>query len=192
MYTDAVDSTGGRDSANNKLQSHINAATNKTAKRFLKFKISQLYDHCAGKMNFLIIALILGSAIVIDVAQSDPTMYKKNDQNLYEPGEWSCSDIETKIKFRLNISICVSRSTHNISDLACFICCFLDLIPVSSTVIPELEMPDQNIAETDQQYMKAYYSLFKKKFNPKADSQGDKNKYKYKSEAFSKEIVKSV
>lgn len=69
---------------------------------------------------------------------------------------------------------------------------FLDLIPVSSTVIPELEMPDQNIAETDQQYMKAYYSLFKKKFNPKADSQGDKNKYKYKSEAFSKEIVKSV
>lgn len=53
-------------------------------------------------------------------------------------------------------------------------------------------MPDQNIAETDQQYMKAYYSLFKKKFNAKADSQGDKNKYKYKSEAFSKELVKSV
>lgn len=44
---------------------------------------------------------------------------------------------------------------------------FADLIPVSSTVIPEAEMPnkDEITAEMDQQYKKAYYSLFKKKFN---------------------------
>lgn len=48
---------------------------------------------------------------------------------------------------------------------------FVDLIPVSSTVIPELEMPnkDEITAEMDQQYKKAYYSLFKKKFNAKLE-----------------------
>lgn len=48
---------------------------------------------------------------------------------------------------------------------------FVDLIAVSSTVIPELEMPnkDEITAEMDQQYKKAYFSLFKKKFNAKLE-----------------------
>lgn len=47
----------------------------------------------------------------------------------------------------------------------------VDLIAVSSTVIPELEMPnkDEITAEMDQQYKKAYFSLFKKKFNAKLE-----------------------
>lgn len=38
---------------------------------------------------------------------------------------------------------------------------------MSSTVIPEAEMPnrDEITAEMDLQYKKAYYSLFKKKFS---------------------------
>lgn len=42
---------------------------------------------------------------------------------------------------------------------------------MSSTVIPEAEMPntDEITAEMDQQYKKAYYSLFKKKFNAKLE-----------------------
>lgn len=42
---------------------------------------------------------------------------------------------------------------------------------MSSTVIPEAEMPntDEIMAEMDQQYKKAYYSLFKKKFNAKLE-----------------------
>lgn len=133
------------------------------------------------KMNFLVIAIILGSAVL--VVKSDPTMYKKNEQNLYEPGESDHSDLKTKFH---STSPFVSSSppTHHRSRLFCLLNWrfFLDLIPVSSTVIPELEMPEDT-AETDQQYLKAYYSLFKKKFNAKlekSDSQGDKNKYKYK------------
>jgi hypothetical protein len=40
-------------------------------------------------------------------------------------------------------------------------------VPVSSTVFPELEMPnkDEITAEMDKHYKKAYFSLFKKKFN---------------------------
>lgn len=68
---------------------------------------------------------------------------------------------------------------------------FVDLVPVSSTVIPELEMPnkDEITAEMDQQFKKAYYSLFKKKFNAeleKADTLlTDKKK-------FSKSVVKDA
>jgi hypothetical protein len=42
---------------------------------------------------------------------------------------------------------------------------------VSSTVIPELEMAnkDEVTAEMDQQFKKAYYSLFKKKFDSKLE-----------------------
>jgi hypothetical protein len=42
---------------------------------------------------------------------------------------------------------------------------------VSSTVIPEMDMPnkDEITLEMDQQYKKAYYSLFKKKFSAKLD-----------------------
>lgn len=42
-----------------------------------------------------------------------------------------------------------------------------DLVPVSSTVFPETDMPnkDEITAEMDKQYKKAYFSLFKKKFN---------------------------
>lgn len=42
---------------------------------------------------------------------------------------------------------------------------------MSSTVIPEAEMPnkDEITAEMDQQYKKAFYSLFKKKFDSKLE-----------------------
>lgn len=67
---------------------------------------------------------------------------------------------------------CRDQSTHEVYDSAVFVqtnLLFLDLVPVSSTVIPELEMPSKDTAETDQQYMKAYYSLFKKKFTSKLE-----------------------
>lgn len=46
-----------------------------------------------------------------------------------------------------------------------------DLVPVSSTWMPELEMPNKadTEAQMDVQYKKAYYSLFKKKFTSKLD-----------------------
>lgn len=42
---------------------------------------------------------------------------------------------------------------------------------MSSTVYPELEMPgkDEITAEMDIQYKKAYYNLYKKKFNAKLE-----------------------
>jgi hypothetical protein len=45
------------------------------------------------------------------------------------------------------------------------------MVPVSSTVYPEIEMPnkDEITAEIDTQYKKAYYTLFKKKFNAKLE-----------------------
>ena len=45
----------------------------------------------------------------------------------------------------------------------------LDLVAVSSTVIPESDMPNQEeiTAEMDKEYKKAYFSLFKKKFDSK-------------------------
>lgn len=44
-------------------------------------------------------------------------------------------------------------------------------MPVSSTVYPETDMPnkDEITAEMDTKYKKAYYSLFKKKFNAKLE-----------------------
>ncbi|CRL01705.1 CLUMA_CG014921, isoform A [Clunio marinus] len=89
--------------------------------------------------------------VLIALVLSEPTMYKKNEQNIYEP----------------------------------------DLVPVSSTVIPEAEMPnrDEITAEMDLQYKKAYYSLFKKKFNAKLEKPDtlltDKKK-------FNKNIEKNV
>lgn len=38
------------------------------------------------KMNFHVIVLTL--LVFLVGALCDPTMYKKNEQNLYEPGEW--------------------------------------------------------------------------------------------------------
>ena len=45
------------------------------------------------------------------------------------------------------------------------------MVAVSSTVFPETDMPnkDEITAEMDSQYKKAYYSLFKKKFNAKLE-----------------------
>ncbi|KAG5682903.1 hypothetical protein PVAND_012221 [Polypedilum vanderplanki] len=65
--------------------------------------------------------------LLITFVACDPTMYKKNEHDLYEP----------------------------------------DLVAVSSTVYPELEMPnkDEITSQMDQQFKKAYYSLFKKKFD---------------------------
>lgn len=59
----------------------------------------------------------------------------------------------------------------------------LDLVPVSSTVIPESDLPNQDeiTAEMDKEYKKAYFSLFKKKFNTKFEKPDtlmtDKKKY---------------
>lgn len=45
------------------------------------------------------------------------------------------------------------------------------MVPVSSTVFPESDMPgnDEITAEMDKQYKKAYFSLFKKKFDAKLE-----------------------
>ena len=64
----------------------------------------------------------------------------------------------------------------------------LDLVPVSSTVIPESELPNQEeiTAEMDKEYKKAYFSLFKKKFDSKFEKPDtlmtDKKKFAKNSE----------
>ncbi|CAG9802211.1 unnamed protein product [Chironomus riparius] len=96
-------------------------------------------------MNLIFFGLIV---IFITVASCDPTMYKKNDNNMFEP----------------------------------------DLVPVSSTVIPENDMPNQEeiTAEMDKEYKKAYFSLFKKKFDSKFEKPDtlmtDKKKFAKNSE----------
>jgi hypothetical protein len=44
---------------------------------------------------------------------------------------------------------------------------FIDLVAVSSTVYPEMEMPgkDEITSQMDVQFKKAFYSLFKKKYD---------------------------
>lgn len=63
--------------------------------------------------------------------------------------------------------------THNLRTTHHLIKVFIsaDLVPVSSTVYPEKDMPnkDEITAEMDTQYKKAYFSLFKKKFNAKLE-----------------------
>jgi len=64
----------------------------------------------------------------------------------------------------------------------------LDLVPVSSTVIPESDLPNQEeiTAEMDKEYKKAYFSLFKKKFDSKFEKPDtlmtDKKKFSKSSE----------
>lgn len=71
----------------------------------------------------------------------------------------------------------------------------VDLVPVSSTVIPETEMlnNDEITAEMDLQYKKAFYSLFKKKFNSKLEKPDtlitDKKKFSKNPE---KEVTKKT
>lgn len=73
---------------------------------------------------------------------------------------------------------------------------FADLIPVSSTVYPELEMPgkDDITAEMDIQYKKAYYNLYKKKFNAKFEKADtlltDKKKFNKSGEKDEKKKTK--
>lgn len=73
---------------------------------------------------------------------------------------------------------------------------FADLIPVSSTVYPELEMPgkDEITAEMDIQYKKAYYNLYKKKFNAKFEKADtlltDKKKFNKSGEKDEKKKTK--
>ncbi|CAO1391571.1 unnamed protein product [Diamesa tonsa] len=79
---------------------------------------------------FSIKLLFVFSALLVVLVNCDPTMYKKNEQNVYEA----------------------------------------DLVAFSSTVIPESEMKSEELtAKMDMEYKKAFYGLFKKKFNSKLE-----------------------
>lgn len=151
------------------------------------------------------IRLVAMSLIVmIAIVHANPTMYKKNEQNLYEPGEfWSRNKNHFERKMQKICKWCVHVQIE-FHPRALQSCSFrfneitlwsVDLVPVSSTVIPEAEMPnkDEITAEMDQQFKKAFYSLFKKKFNAKLEKPDtlmtDKKKFQKNVE---KEVTKST
>ena len=148
---------------------------------------------------FSIKLMLVISTLLVVLVNCDPTMYKKNEQNIYEAGEdfylllfAVCKVKKLLFKHKKYIYIhmtndCVhiksvilaptrpSQDLNNIIILyyASFLF-YLDLIAFSSTVIPESEMKSEELtAKMDMEYKKAFYGLFKKKFNSKLNEKAD-------------------
>lgn len=57
--------------------------------------------------------------VIVVIVHADPTMYKKNEQNLYEPGEcWSQKKIEDAKKYGNDVLMSIWSSTHALLNLA--------------------------------------------------------------------------
>lgn len=119
----------------------------------------------------MLIRIIVLLGLVL-VTSGGPTMYKKNDQNIYEPGQWSLNvnfEIFT-LFFSFFIwfwmpnglhphSLLIERKTPNM-----WLKNRTDLVAVSSTVIPEVEIKSEALVDQmDMEYKKAYLKLFGKK-----------------------------
>lgn len=126
----------------------------------------------------IILPILVALSVVL--VNCDPMMYVKNDKNLYEPGEMNWNSVERDAN-----EVWTKSQKKNSSPTHAQ---FVDLVAVSSTVIPESELvgpesDDAIKAEIDLKYKKAVLSMFKKKYGTnleKPDTLLTKNKKSWK------------